>query len=97
MYVASAICLTLLPKMPVYDIEHIVSLTDGQKDQLADAITKVHSEKFSTPRLFVNVNFKDISSIRTYVGGKHVSFLSSISKGRSCKVLITGRDRTIAS
>lgn len=56
--------------MPAYDIEHICPLSDEQQDYLAEAITMIHSEKFSTPRLFVNVTFKEISTIRTYVGGK---------------------------
>ncbi|KAF2101168.1 hypothetical protein NA57DRAFT_64081 [Rhizodiscina lignyota] len=56
--------------MPMYDIEHIVPLTDAQQDKIAEAITKIHSEKFVTARLFVNVNFKDISTMNTYVAGK---------------------------
>ncbi|KAI5207459.1 hypothetical protein E4T39_01878 [Aureobasidium subglaciale] len=40
--------------MPAYEVEHISKLTDDQKDQLAEAITKIHSQQFSTPKLFVN-------------------------------------------
>ncbi|KAK3662332.1 hypothetical protein LTR22_006865 [Elasticomyces elasticus] len=40
------------------------------KDELANAITTIHSTKFSTPKLFVNVEFQDTSNASTYVGGK---------------------------
>ena len=59
--------------MPAYEIEHVCRLTDDQRDQLAEAITKIHSKQFSTPRLFVNVRITDISNQRTYVAGKQVS------------------------
>lgn len=60
--------------MPAYEVEHICELTDDQKDQLAEAITKIHSQQFSTPRVFVNVRITDISDQRTYVAGKQVSY-----------------------
>ncbi|KAK5730781.1 hypothetical protein LTR15_000719 [Elasticomyces elasticus] len=41
-----------------------------EKDELANAITIIHSTKFSTPKLFVNVEFQDTSDASTYVGGK---------------------------
>ncbi|KAG9845051.1 lipase/esterase, partial [Aureobasidium melanogenum] len=56
--------------MPAYEVEHVCKLTDDQKDQLAEAITKIHSQQFSTPRLFVNVRITDVSDQRTYVAGK---------------------------
>ncbi|KAG9667375.1 hypothetical protein KCU99_g8956, partial [Aureobasidium melanogenum] len=56
--------------MPAYEVEHVCKLSDDQKDQLAEAITKIHSQQFSTPRLFVNVRITDISDQRTYVAGK---------------------------
>lgn len=59
--------------MPAYEVEHVCKLSDDQKDQLAEAITKIHSQQFSTPRLFVNVRITDISDQRTYVAGKQVS------------------------
>jgi len=45
-------------------------MTVSQQDELAEAITRIHSEKFTTPTLFVNVYFEDVSSHATYVGGK---------------------------
>ncbi|KAI0123685.1 hypothetical protein BJ170DRAFT_598888 [Xylariales sp. AK1849] len=56
--------------MPMYEVEHITALTDIQKDALALAITDIHSNKFTTPRLFVNVKFTDASKQDTYVAGK---------------------------
>jgi len=56
--------------MPAYEVEHIVPLTSIQQDALAEAITAIHSSKFSTPRLFVNVRFSNIESQPTYVAGK---------------------------
>ncbi|TIA46931.1 hypothetical protein D6C79_04927 [Aureobasidium pullulans] len=56
--------------MPAYEVEHVCPLTDDQKDRLASAITKIHSQQFSAPKLFVNVRITDISGQRTYVAGK---------------------------
>ncbi|KAK3092153.1 hypothetical protein LTR53_019745, partial [Teratosphaeriaceae sp. CCFEE 6253] len=56
--------------MPFYEFHHHTDLTVSQKDELADAITTIHSTKFSTPKLFVNVSFRDVSQADTYVGGK---------------------------
>ncbi|KAK4494471.1 hypothetical protein PRZ48_014769 [Zasmidium cellare] len=39
-------------------------------DELADAITTIHSTKFSTPRLFVNVRFSDATTHNSYIAGK---------------------------
>lgn len=56
--------------MPFYEIQHIIPLTDAQQDELAEAITHIHSTMFTTPRLFVNVKFTDYSKVTTFVGGK---------------------------
>ncbi|KAK5702600.1 hypothetical protein LTR97_003545 [Elasticomyces elasticus] len=56
--------------MPFYEVKHTTPLTVSQKDELANAITTIHSTKFSTPKLFVNVEFQDTSNASTYVGGK---------------------------
>jgi phenylpyruvate tautomerase PptA (4-oxalocrotonate tautomerase family) len=60
--------------MPMYNIEHTYPLTEEQKDQLADAITNIHTEKFTVPRFFVNTNIRDISTERTYGAGIRVNF-----------------------
>ncbi|KAI7700902.1 hypothetical protein KC322_g8126 [Hortaea werneckii] len=56
--------------MPLYEVQHYITLTISQKDELAEAITKIHSTKFNTPRMFVNVHFLPTSTLRTYIGGK---------------------------
>lgn len=56
--------------MPLYDVQHAVPLTLSQQDDLAEAITRIHSEKFTTPRMFVNVRFTPVSpDAAVYVGG----------------------------
>ncbi|KAF2093276.1 hypothetical protein NA57DRAFT_48587 [Rhizodiscina lignyota] len=55
--------------MPMYTVEHSYPLTAEQKNQLAEALTKIHTEKFTVPRFFVNINIKDISSEWTYGAG----------------------------
>lgn len=55
--------------MPMYEVEHICDLSEDQQDKLTHAITKIHSEEFTTT-LFVNVRFTNIISHKTYVAGK---------------------------
>ncbi|KAF2136483.1 uncharacterized protein K452DRAFT_353898 [Aplosporella prunicola CBS 121167] len=56
--------------MPLYLISHKDSISPAQRDELAAAITKTHSDLFTTPSTFVNVKFEDVSSTPYYVGGK---------------------------
>jgi phenylpyruvate tautomerase PptA (4-oxalocrotonate tautomerase family) len=56
--------------MPFYEVLHVIPFTASQKDELATAITEIHSTTFSTPKLFVNVAYTDVSEQDTYVGGK---------------------------
>lgn len=60
---------------------YVVSLRDpigsSERDELASAITKVHTNLFTTPSLFVNVRFEDASNVHHYVGGKRVSWPKS--------------------
>lgn len=56
--------------MPNYEIEHICRLTVSQQDDIAAAVTEIHSSKFKTPKLFVNVRFTDINEHTVYVAGK---------------------------
>lgn len=56
--------------MPLYRVEHSTPLTTSQRDALATAITDIHAVKFTTARMFVNVEFADISAVHSYVGGK---------------------------
>jgi phenylpyruvate tautomerase PptA (4-oxalocrotonate tautomerase family) len=56
--------------MPLYQIYHAVPLSDQQQDELAEAITTLHTTKFGVLRLFVNVWFSDVSAQNTYTAGK---------------------------
>jgi phenylpyruvate tautomerase PptA (4-oxalocrotonate tautomerase family) len=60
--------------MPLYEVNHSTNLTASQKADLASALTQLHSTRFSTPRMFVNVRFTDISALKEtgdfYVGGR---------------------------
>ena len=67
--------------MPLYTIKHTTTLLPRQKDNLADAITSIHSGMFGAPRVFVNVHFDHVDAGEEarvmYVGGKRVSRSSS--------------------
>ncbi|GKZ81648.1 hypothetical protein AnigIFM56816_006169 [Aspergillus niger] len=56
--------------MPLYEIEHSIPLDKSQRDELAQAITHIHTRKFATPSLFVNIRFIDANSQDNYVAGK---------------------------
>jgi phenylpyruvate tautomerase PptA (4-oxalocrotonate tautomerase family) len=55
--------------MPLYTVQHACPLSLSQKDELAMALTLIHSNKFTTPKNFVNVSFTDVSKAETYIGG----------------------------
>lgn len=76
----------------MYEIEHIAPLTQTQKDALALAITEIHSNKFTTPRLFVNVKITDASEQETYVAGKRVRPLAIHNCPRAIYQGFTGYD-----
>ncbi|KAL2053987.1 hypothetical protein ABVK25_005916 [Lepraria finkii] len=56
--------------MPLYEVEHFTPLSVSQKHSLAKDITQIHSQLFTTPSLFVNVRFTDVSRHDVYIGGK---------------------------
>lgn len=58
--------------MPFYQVEHCIPLEKSQRDSLAQAITLIHTRKFATPSLFVNVRFTDSNQDINYVAGKQV-------------------------
>ena len=62
--------------MPLYKVQHSCPLSTAQQDELAAAITELHTQKFTAPSLFVNVTFTDTSSQPTYVAGKRVCTFS---------------------
>ena len=47
-------------------------LTREQCDKFARRITNYHAQTFTTPKLFVNINFRDAFDDWTYIGGKAV-------------------------
>ena len=60
--------------MPFYEVEHSFSLPKSQRDELAQAITRIHTRKFAAPSLFVNIRFTYSKDHRNYVGGKEVRY-----------------------
>lgn len=54
-----------------YDIHHSIPLTRAQRDDLAAQITHLHDAHFTTPSLFVNIQFTHtIPETPFYVDGK---------------------------
>lgn len=66
--------------MPFYEVEHCIPLNKNQRDDLAKAITHIHSRKFTTPSLFVNIRFTNSSEHCNYVAGKEVHKYSDADK-----------------
>lgn len=58
--------------MPLYNIEHSFPLQNEQKQDLAERITKLHGNTFSTLSIFVQVKFyqQDASAHNHFVGGQ---------------------------
>lgn len=48
--------------MPLYTVEHSYPLTAPQKQEIAAAITKLHTSKFLAPSFFVHVTFRASSA-----------------------------------
>ncbi|KAF1821429.1 uncharacterized protein K489DRAFT_247860 [Dissoconium aciculare CBS 342.82] len=46
----------------IYHINHAISLTSSQKDEMADELTKLHTSTFGVPRLFVQVRFRAVQT-----------------------------------
>jgi len=68
--------------MPLYDVEHIVPLTEEQQASLAIAFTNLHSKRFKTPKFFVNVRYSDVSAQVVYRGGRKVEYNRVILRTR---------------
>ena len=58
--------------MPLYEVHHSVPLSRSQKTELASEITRLHTTTFTTPSLFVNLNFIDVdaSSENYFIAGQ---------------------------
>ncbi|WP_158809531.1 tautomerase family protein [Beijerinckia sp. L45] len=63
------------------------SLSDGQKDQIASAIARRHSEATGAPSFFVQVVIEESETTRRYLGGgpsgAHIWIRGDIRAGRS--------------
>ncbi|KAF2208957.1 hypothetical protein CERZMDRAFT_100946 [Cercospora zeae-maydis SCOH1-5] len=55
--------------MPLYEIRHTTPLSPSQHDALAQGLTTLHSTRFTTPKLFVNVLFTPFANVPYYAGG----------------------------
>jgi phenylpyruvate tautomerase PptA (4-oxalocrotonate tautomerase family) len=66
------------------------TLTDDQKDQIAAAIGRRHSEATGAPSFFVQVVIEESDTTRRYLGGElsaaHIWIRGDIRAGRSEKV-----------
>ncbi|KAK7048030.1 putative cis-3-chloroacrylic acid protein [Favolaschia claudopus] len=59
--------------MPVYVVQHSVSLTDEQQDALAQRITDIHSRLFVVPAALAHVSFVSYAATPHYIGGKRAT------------------------
>ncbi|KAE8452077.1 hypothetical protein EG329_002243 [Mollisiaceae sp. DMI_Dod_QoI] len=95
--------------MPLYDIEHVIPLTDEQQLALANSLTKAHTDRFHTPTYFINVRFTDVSDMKVYRSGRLVKYNRAILRTRQsenrtseilnqhCKSVIECWEKTIGS
>jgi phenylpyruvate tautomerase PptA (4-oxalocrotonate tautomerase family) len=95
--------------MPLYDIEHVISLSDEQQEALAKAFTSIHCRRFQTPSFFINVRFTDVSLQKVYRGGvlrkyNRAILRTRVSENRSkemygdhCRELIRAWDEIVIS
>ncbi|KAF5526297.1 hypothetical protein CGCA056_v002726 [Colletotrichum aenigma] len=80
--------------MPLYEVAHATPLSQPQQDALAEAITELHSKRFTVPRMFINVIFVDTSNTPTYVGGKRACRTRKGSRTRDDFNALCGDIRT---
>lgn len=69
--------------MPLYDVEFICHLSYAQQEALAKSFTKLHAERFNTPRYFVNVRFSDVSNQLVFRGGHRRKYNRVILRTRA--------------
>ncbi|EGR52960.1 uncharacterized protein TRIREDRAFT_103006 [Trichoderma reesei QM6a] len=69
--------------MPLYDVEYVTPLTLEQQEQLAIAFTNEHSQRFNTPRFFINVRYTDVSDQVVFRGGVRRSYSRVIIRTRA--------------
>lgn len=60
--------------MPYYEVQHTFTLSSEQRENLAAAITNLHTLTFNTPSLFVNIKFTFIVASNAncdfFIGGQ---------------------------
>lgn len=95
--------------MPLYDVEHVCPLTLAQQEELAQAFTKLHSQRFQTPRFFINVRFTDASNQVVFRGGKRrhynrIILRTRVSNNRSnelyiehCRAIVAEWEKAVGS
>jgi phenylpyruvate tautomerase PptA (4-oxalocrotonate tautomerase family) len=95
--------------MPLYDIEHVIPLTEEQRRALANALTAAHAERFHTPSYFINVRFTDVTDMKVYRSGRLVKYNRAILRTRQsenrtsdllnkhCQAVIECWEKTIGS
>ncbi|PTB67741.1 hypothetical protein BBK36DRAFT_1197759 [Trichoderma citrinoviride] len=93
--------------MPLYDVEYVTPLTLEQQEQLAIAFTTEHSQRFNTPRFFINVRYTDVSNQVVFRGGVRQSYNRVIIRTRAgsnrtnevyldhCKQIVTHWERIV--
>lgn len=69
--------------MPLYDVEYVNPLTLEHQEQLSIAFTKEHSQRFNTPRLYINVRYTDVSNQVVFRGGVRRSYNRTIIRTRA--------------
>lgn len=69
--------------MPLYDIEYVCPLTLTQQEDLAIALTDLHSTRFNTPRCFLNVRYTDASNQVVFRGGVRRKYNRVIMRTRA--------------
>ena len=69
--------------MPLYDVEHVCSLSEEKMMKLAQAITDCHATRFVTPKFFINVRFTDVSAQVVFRGGLRQKYNRIILRTRA--------------
>ncbi|PTB78933.1 hypothetical protein M440DRAFT_1436348 [Trichoderma longibrachiatum ATCC 18648] len=80
--------------MPLYDIEYVTPLTLEQQEQPAIAFTDEHSQRFNTPRFFINVRYTDVSNQVVFRGGPGSNRTKEVYLDH-CKQIVTHWERII--
>ena len=62
--------------MPFYEIQHAYPMSVSQRDTLATSITEIHTRLFTTPSLFVHIQFQHL--------GPNTPTRASYNAGKAC-------------